>query len=143
MAPDEIKALKCKMAIPSAWELKNEPECKWYRAILPGSLLSSTTGWVQEEECQPWADENFLQVLRTPGAQAGTDGTGGKAKAIRHKKAASGAAVFVPETGELAQMYAATPGKQTVPRAELWAAILAARADPQGSRLVLKIETKN
>ena len=52
---------------------------------------------------------------------AGSDGTGGKDKEPRTRIVGSRSVVFDPIAGTLSVLFSRIPGRQTVPRSELWA----------------------
>ena len=106
------------------------------RGIVPGE-------WIQQPdeisylEAKIWVSDNFSEVLNKNGVGY-SDGSGGPNEVPREVKCVSfGAATFRFEHNEkdfsiedLAVMGGQVPGKQTVPRSELWGAIqILCRAD--------------
>ena len=95
-------------------------QCMWYRGLLPGCKLGKPVGWINESECAAIIMGDFSSIFdRTK--VAGTDGGADKESDARVRRVSSGAAVFDPETQEVALLFAQVPGNQTVPRAELCA----------------------
>ncbi len=111
-------------------------ECLWGRAIIPRSLCFP--GPVQgPEEVTQYQSCGFTRVVQEC-RRVYTDGSGGPNYAPKGAPAAgSGMAAIAwegnldeaqPRVREVAIACSAVPGRQTVPRAELWAATLAGRA---------------
>jgi ribonuclease HI len=94
--------------------------CKWFRGIMPGSSIGNPVGWMDETLCKTVEVGEFTKILNETGAAAG-DGGGGKDKEPRTRIAGTGIAAYNPATGEFALLFSRVPGRQTVPRAELWA----------------------
>ena len=77
--------------------------------------------WVDYEDCVYEEDEHFGNYLNNT-AKAGTDGSE-RADLNRHAKLTTAAAVAISEDGtRYATLKALVPSRQTIPRAELWAA---------------------
>ena len=121
-------------------------ECLWGRAILPSCLVGAAPP-LSPEEAEPTRTPGFVDTFRR--RKAGfTDGSGGP-RWVPHASKRVGSAVAtvrvrtaenrvcVDEVGIVA---APAPGRATVPRAELWAAIMAAREAPHGSAVTLGID---
>ena len=53
----------------------------------------------------------------------GSDGSGGKEKESTQRRTAAAAFVFDPANGQFATIHTRVPGRQNVPRSELWAII--------------------
>ncbi len=121
-------------------------ECLWGRAILPASLVA------QDPQLQP----HDIEASSTPAfesslgrqLQAYTDGSGGPRwvpkPASRVGSAVATVQVDTANEGlcitDVGLQIAPAPGRATVPRAELWAAILAVRGAPPGSTVALRID---
>ena len=117
--------------------------CLWGRAIVPAELLSRCSR----------AQADDIEPLRTPGfdaaaadAQLYSDGSGGP-RWVPTSTRCAGSAVATVElrtvgpdivVSNVGILVAQAPGRPTVPRAELWAAILAARTQPPGGTLRLR-----
>ncbi len=76
-----------------------------------------------------WLSDKWHEVLAQDNVKFGTDGSGGKAAKyplLRHVGSGIAAAAVINGriSGELACAYALTPGRQTVPRAELNATVV-------------------
>ena len=95
-------------------------ECMWFKGILPGQRVAEPVGWLDEAECEATVLGKFSQILNKTG-KVGTDGGGDQEKDPRNRRVSSGAAVFDPDTNDVAMLFAKVPGNQTVPRAELYA----------------------
>ena len=99
----------------------NQPEwaCLWFRGILPGIAIGEPVGWQQASDCIEYEKGEFNEILHRTG-EAGTDGGGGSDREPTTMIACSGTAVVDPDTSEIAFSYSKVPGRQSVPRAELW-----------------------
>ena len=96
--------------------------CKWFRALLPTGLLTQINTWIDEDMCKPSMSSDFIDGIQRT-AKLATDGAGGNHGAPRFARVASAAAYMRPD-GTFAVIEALTPGRQAVPRAELYAIIL-------------------
>ena len=52
---------------------------KWFRAILPASLMGKAVGWQEESLCSPTVIGDFDEILEST-AKTGTDGAGGRSR---------------------------------------------------------------
>jgi hypothetical protein len=107
----------------------NENSCFWMRGILPSCMLSCIEG-PSIVNARVWESEGFTEVINR--AQIGySDGTGGQGDiSTTIRPAAFGLATFdfieingVPTATNIEIIGGETPGRQTVPRSELWGAI--------------------
>ncbi len=118
-------------------------ECLWGRAIVPHSL-SYPGPPLSTEQAEATTTPGFTAALNTTGI-AYSDGSGGPKHAPSSAPAAgSGVAVVrwdngttPPTVRSIDLAAAAVPGRQTVPRAELWAACVVAKHANEGSPCVL------
>ena len=111
------------------------------RGIMPQSAMNKTNK-VSFVEAKTWTDKNFAKALKENG-KAYSGGSGGPEKCPKQmSKVSFGATTLMMEVHKgdkatiknVAIMGGQVPGKQTVPRAELWGAIkvleLAETQDP-------------
>lgn len=94
--------------------------CLWLRGLLPSTDLRRQAEWVDEAECTPTIFGNLDQILEKTGTAA-SDGSGGVEKVKNAAYMGVGVAVVDLDTGEAAGMFSLVPGRQSVPRAEVWA----------------------
>ena len=97
-----------------------ERACLWLRGLLPHSDLRRQVDWVDEADCEPIVFGNFDAILNKTGVAA-SDGSGSKEKVKGAAYCGAGVVVIDPETDEVAGIHSLVPGRQTVPRAEVWA----------------------
>ena len=95
--------------------------CMWYRAIMAGNIATLPVGWAPTDD-EDSQDSRFEEWLNATG-KVGTDGTGGKDRDPRTRRAYAGAAVISPCGKKVAYMHSKVSGRQTVPRSELTALI--------------------
>ena len=127
-----------------------EKECLWARAIIPmGVGGREPQEFIRAETLRQKETYNFEHVAITSVTNA-TDGAGGPAY-IPHEIRKVGSAVsyvnvVTSDAGtrvtDIALKISEVPGKQTVPRAETWAGIMAYKAS-EPVRVVRKTETKS
>ena len=121
-----------------------ELECLWGRGILPANLLPATPR-VAPGDIETVSTPNFVS-LASEQLKHFTDGSGGPRWVPQATKCVGSALATVKlrEDGEtltvedVGLMIAAVPGRPTVPRAELWAAVLSAQAAPHGGDWLLR-----
>ncbi len=105
-------------------------QCLWGRAILPGCLVDPGPEVTAERAAEGMCFSSLFQDLVKDGAAVYSDGSGGPRRAPRgFPVAGSGLAVLKWDQDEagrrlqdLAVAAGPVPGRQTVPRAELWSA---------------------
>ena len=108
------------------WE--DRGACFWNGGILPRNLRASKTRRVSEAEARAKAEKDFTEALDKECLVA-TDGAGGAmgSRSERHIAVGAGAAVvsFGPnrKPEHVTCMHMKVPGRQTVPRAEIWAVL--------------------
>ncbi len=118
----------------------------WERGILPPAM-AARDGVAQRSDVRTWKVGEFARVIER-GGQVYTDGAGPIGRPARpgaHVHA--GAVAVIPEAdgngtklGDFALLMGQVPGKQTVPRAEIWALVLAASAAPAGQDFEVGID---
>ncbi len=121
-------------------------QCLWGRGLLPACLVNESAQ-LNVDSIEPIATPGFDGLVAKLG-KAYTDGSGGDRWIPQASKRAGSAAVTLRVHTVRGEIYvenvglliAPVPGKPTVPRAELWAAILAARSAPQGGSVALQID---
>ena len=121
-------------------------ECLWGRGILP-SQLSVAAKALTPDSIESRATPGFHDQLGSQG-RAFTDGSGGPrwVPAAARQTGSAVATLSVRRSHQresvegIGLLVAPSPGKPTVPRAELWAAIMAARATPMHGTLSLRID---
>jgi hypothetical protein len=121
-------------------------QCWWGRAILPRSFLEVGEP-IAVEGARTTSTGNVDEVLNGAGV-AYTDGSGGPRSAPKgHPVAGSGVAAIRWEAQEdkivvddVAVLASEVPGRQTVPRAELWATNLVADRAATGTRCTNKAD---
>ena len=121
-ANDDIdeETIRCSSHLHKDFRRNTTHACRWYRGIMPGSCVGQPVGWTDELKCDAIIMGNLEGILNRTG-KAGTDGGGGPEKDQRNRTVTAGAAVFDPDTKQVAFLFARVPGMPTVPRAELWA----------------------
>ena len=88
-----------------------------------GNMTTPKVEWQEMEDCTHVVIGDFAGIL-AKGCRGGTDGSGGKEQNRWHSRVSAAAVVYSSELlDEYAIMYSRVPGRQTVPRAELWAII--------------------
>ncbi len=121
-------------------------ECLWGRGILPACVGVGSAA-LQAEDIVPACTPAFHEIAARRAAMY-TDGSGGPRWVPHSAKRVGSAAGTVQVSTERGQLrvsdvgilIAPAPGKPTVPRSEVWAAILAAQVAPVGSCLELGID---
>ncbi len=119
--------------------------CLWGRAILPGCLMPEPHR-DSVEDVRPISTPKFSEAVAR-GRAVYTDGSGGpRPVPTSSRRVGSAAATIRVSTNEhkllvdnVGVLISATPGRAIVPRAELWAAISAAKVAPANGRLTLCI----
>ncbi len=114
----------------------NADRCLWARGLLPERLGSALpqVGW---NEVKTWAVGDFADVV-SRGGTVYSDGAGPRGRTFRPgSRVHSGAVAVIPCSDgdasyvkEYAAVCGQVPGRQTVPRAEVWALILAVSHSP-------------
>ena len=122
--------------LPGADGKWGDLQCLWGRALLPHSLAAGLATIIDQDEVLTYTAGDFQKTL-AEGGLLYTDGTGGPQWANEALRRTGSGAVALHTTGSVEQgtfqvkaistMAAQTPGAQTVPRSELWAAVAAAR----------------
>ena len=96
-------------------------QCKWFRGIIPANLISPPIAWQEIDECKMQEIRDFATVMSESGI-GGTDGSVGPEKDRWHTRMAAAAITFKDSTyTKFAFLFSRVLGRQTVPRAELWA----------------------
>ena len=96
-------------------------QCKLFRGILPANLISPSIDWQEIDECKMQEILYFTTVLAESGF-GGTDGSGRPEIDRWHTRIAAAAITFKDSTyTQVAALFSRVPGRQTVPRAKLWA----------------------
>ena len=114
-------------------------KAKWYRAILPGDLIGEPVGWQDEDVCSPTVVGDFDEILHST-AKTGTDRAGGPAPEPRTRVVAAGIFVMSHARTMAACILSRVPGKQTVPRSELWALLLVLQRMRTGGQYTVFID---
>lgn len=97
---------------------------------MPSSMLQTAAPVLYEADAVPHVSDEFLDIAGET-ATASSDGSGPITRNMRFKRVGAGGAVAVlvkePDgkykCTRIGHLFAMVPGKQTVPRAELWACI--------------------
>ena len=144
--PHNIHDEQEKMLARQAERGWDEARCLWARGITPSRWYSKSPP--NFDEARRVVSGDFTGIAAKTG-RVYTDGAGAdKDTAKEIVRVASGAAVFTTRVGadgivelkESACIAAEVPGKQTVPRAEVWAAILALHELPDEIDVVICID---
>ena len=121
-------------------------ECWWGRAILPAGL-SAEPQRKTVDDVSTITTPGFAELMTTL-RNAYTDGSGGPQWVPKSIKSMGSAVATLSLSNspdkltvrDVGISISAVPGRQTVPRAELWAAIMAAHAASTGQQIVLRID---
>ncbi len=121
-------------------------QCLWGRGILPAKLLANMTRGTSDS-IQAVATPGFQELVKEH-CEAYTDGSGGprwvpaSAQVVGSAVATLKVRVEQNEVcvADVGVLIATAPGRPTVPRAELWAAILAAREAPENGDIKLYVD---
>ena len=121
-------------------------ECWWGRAILPAGL-SAEPQRKTVDDVSTITTPGFAELMTTL-RNAYTDGSGGPQWVPKSIKSMGSAVATLSLSNspdkltvrDVGISISAVPGRQTVPRAELWAAIMAAHAASIGQQIVLRID---
>ena len=122
-------------------------ECLWGRGILPAALIGEMEHYAADN-VHMVSSPAFLDLVAKR-AEAFTDGSGGPrwVPTLAKQTGSAVATVGVRSTGatavaveDVGLQISRTPGRPAVPRAELWAAILAARAATAGQRITIQVD---
>ncbi len=125
-----------------------DDRCLWARGLLPGRLGQPVPrpGW---DEIKTWGVGDFANVVNR-GGRIYTDGAGPCGKTFRPGSLVHAGAVAVLEGKEngvsyvrdYAALCGGAPGKQSVPRAEVWGLILAASHAPGKPDLQVGVDAR-
>ena len=104
-------------------------------------MLKAANNWVDFEKCKYIEMGNFEEILQQTN-KAGTDGSERPEASVHAKQVTAAAVVINANRTETASLQALVPGKQTVPRAELWAAICLADKAAVGASIDVVIDNQ-